>query len=206
MGRAGEEVVDLGRFLEPVEFLCHGDAKLLLVDVFVEFVLDGFEVRYLRLRVAQALQDNVFITDVEDAGQTFYATRFQAKGFVFDDRLPAVLADRAQEFFEFKGDVADLSFMTFTAPATDYAKKAIPATIHVDGTARIQTVKPELNQPYANVIRRFGELTGVPVVLNTSFNDKAEPIVETPEHAIRTFLNTDLDLLCIGNVIAWKGN
>ena len=119
---------------------------------------------------------------------------------------PAVLAHRAQEFFKTKDDVVDLSFMTFTVPATDYAKKVIPATIHVDGTARIQTVKPELNQPYANVIRRFDELTGVPVVLNTSFNDKGEPIVETPEHAIRTFLNTDLDLLCIGNVIARKRN
>jgi carbamoyltransferase len=117
---------------------------------------------------------------------------------------PAVLDERAHEYFDFPKGAANLSFMTFTVPANDAAAKAIPAVVHVDRTARIQTVYAKHNPPYAKVIEAFGKLTGVPVVLNTSFNDKGEPIVETPENAVKTFMNADMDLLCIGNIVGRK--
>ncbi|NJM63807.1 MAG: hypothetical protein HC849_32515 [Oscillatoriales cyanobacterium RU_3_3] len=74
----------------------------------------------------------------------------------------------------------------------------IPAAVHVDGTARIQTVERASNPRYYGVIEEFMKLTGVPVVLNTSFN-KQEPIVARPEEAISCFLRTEMDVLVLGN-------
>jgi carbamoyltransferase len=119
---------------------------------------------------------------------------------------PAVLASRAAEYFHFPADVADLSQMTFTVDSTETAKRNTPATTHVDGTARVQLV-PDAdphNAGYAAVIRHFADLTGVPVILNTSFNDNNEPIVETPADAVATFQKTNMDVLVIGNLVAQR--
>ena len=70
----------------------------------------------------------------------------------------------------------------------------MPAVVHHDGTARLQTVTENDNKWYYNLIKKFQDKTGVPIVLNTSFNDR-EPIVETPEHAINCFLGTNIDYL-----------
>lgn len=117
---------------------------------------------------------------------------------------PSVLVEKAGEFFSYPAGVADLSYMTFTVKANQRAERDIPATVHVDKTSRVQTVDRKTNPLYAQLIARFADLTGVPVVLNTSFNDKGKPIVETPADAVDTFLKTDMDMLCIGNVIGWK--
>jgi carbamoyltransferase len=74
----------------------------------------------------------------------------------------------------------------------------IPAATHADGSARIQTVSTEDNARYHALISAFKDITGVPVVLNTSFNDN-EAIVETPKDAINTFLKTGIDVLCLGD-------
>jgi carbamoyltransferase len=79
-------------------------------------------------------------------------------------------------------------------------RDAIPAPTHVDGTGRLQTVTQEANPRYWNLIREFGQLTGVPVVLNTSFNDN-EPIVCRPEEAIDCFLRTKMDVLVLGDMV-----
>jgi carbamoyltransferase len=76
----------------------------------------------------------------------------------------------------------------------DGMEKKVPAVCHFDNTARFQTVTEKGNEWYYNFIKKFGEKTGVPIVLNTSFNDR-EPIVETPEHAINCFLRTSIDYL-----------
>ena len=83
-------------------------------------------------------------------------------------------------------------------------QKVIPAITHVDGSARLQTVRKEINPRYHEMITRFGELSGVPVVLNTSFNIMGEPIVESPLHAIRCFFSTGLDVLVIDDFIVRK--
>ena len=79
----------------------------------------------------------------------------------------------------------------------------IPGVTHVDGTAWIQTLNREQNPRYYDLINEFYKITGIPMVLNTSFNCK-EPIVETPEDAIRTFKRTELDLLVINDYILRK--
>jgi len=77
----------------------------------------------------------------------------------------------------------------------------IPAVTHEDGTARVQTVTRETNPLFYGLIRRFGERTGVPVLLNTSFNVRGEPIVCTPENAYNTFVHTGIDALVIGSYV-----
>jgi carbamoyltransferase len=79
----------------------------------------------------------------------------------------------------------------------------VPGITHIDNTARIQTVNKDFNEKFYNLIYEFYKITGVPMLLNTSFNCQ-EPIVETPEDAIKTFNKTDLDLLVINDYIIRK--
>jgi carbamoyltransferase len=83
-------------------------------------------------------------------------------------------------------------------------RKVIPSILHVDGTARVQTVRREDNPRFYDLIAAFEKLTGVPVLLNTSFNLRGEPIVETPADAVDTFLRTRLDALVLGDRIIEK--
>ena len=108
---------------------------------------------------------------------------------------PAVLLERASEFFHI--DQPD-PFMTLAPRVREDKKHLIPAAVHVDGTGRIQTVERSANPRYYGVIETFGRLTGVPVLLNTSFNQQ-EPIVETPSHAVSCFLRSGLHVLVLGN-------
>ena len=80
----------------------------------------------------------------------------------------------------------------------------IPAVTHVDGTARLQTVHKETNPRFHRLLKEFEKLSGVPVLLNTSFNVMGEPIVESPVDAIRCFFTTGLDYLVLGNYVLSK--
>ena len=82
-------------------------------------------------------------------------------------------------------------------------REKIPAVTHGDGTGRLQTVERDVNERYWNLIHRFEEVTGVPVLLNTSFNEN-EPIVQTPAQAIDCFLRTQMDVLSIGSFLLRK--
>ena len=77
----------------------------------------------------------------------------------------------------------------------------LPAITHEDGSGRLQTVFKDTNPAYHGMIEEFGNLTGVPVVMNTSFNLKGEPIVESPAHAFNTFSLSGMDLLLLGNYV-----
>ncbi len=113
---------------------------------------------------------------------------------------PSVLEERASDYFE----LAEPSpFMLFTHKAKPSAKGVIPAVIHVDGTARVQTVDREANPRYRKLIEAFGQKTGVPVLLNTSFNVN-EPIVCTPDEAVQCFLRTEVDWLVMGNLLVQR--
>jgi carbamoyltransferase len=83
-------------------------------------------------------------------------------------------------------------------------RSEIPAVTHVDYSARIQTVYQETNSKYFALITRFKELTGCPVLVNTSFNIRGEPIVESPENAFNCFNNTEIDILVVGNSVISK--
>jgi carbamoyltransferase len=108
---------------------------------------------------------------------------------------PAVLAERAAEFFHI--DQPD-PFMTLAPRVRAEKRHLIPAGVHVDGTSRIQTVERATNPRYYGVIEEFEKITGVPVLLNTSFN-RQEPIVARPEEAISCYLRTGMDVLVLGD-------
>ena len=127
---------------------------------------------------------------------------------------PSVLAEEARNWFELEVDspymllVADVHRQHHTKespPASlrgmdllNVNRSSIPAVTHVDFSARVQTVHKSTNELYHSLITRFHDLTGVPVLVNTSFNIRGEPIVCTPEDAYRCFMGTDLDVLVIG--------
>ncbi len=119
---------------------------------------------------------------------------------------PSVLAERAAEFFELgAGDGKYPSrFMLNVTPVRADKQALVPATTHVDGTGRVQTVARQWNPRYYSLIESFGRLTGVPVLLNTSFNLRGEPIVNTPAQAYSTFARSGIDLLVLGDYLVRK--
>ncbi len=114
---------------------------------------------------------------------------------------PSAIIEAKDEFFDL--DV-EAPFMLKVCNVRKEKQKVIPAVTHVDGSARLQTVKKDLHPRYYDVIKKLGDKTGVPVVLNTSFNIQGEPVVESPKDAIRCFFSTGLDALVIGNYVLTK--
>ncbi|HOI41342.1 MAG TPA: carbamoyltransferase C-terminal domain-containing protein [Elusimicrobiales bacterium] len=115
---------------------------------------------------------------------------------------PSVLRERAAEFFTLDG--IESPFMLLAPYVKEGKAQLVPAITHVDNTARVQTVTKETNAPYYNLIKAFEKRTGIPLVLNTSFNVAGEPIVESPEDAIRCYMSTDIDVLGIDNYLLEK--
>lgn len=113
---------------------------------------------------------------------------------------PSVLEEKSRDFFT----IGYSPYMLLTAKVRNEKVKLIPAVTHVDQTARIQTVNPKQNKKYYRLIKNFEKISGMPLILNTSFNTKGEPIVETPEDAVKTFINSKIDYLSIGNFIVAK--
>ncbi|HED65691.1 MAG TPA: hypothetical protein ENJ09_09075 [Planctomycetes bacterium] len=119
---------------------------------------------------------------------------------------PSVIEEAAPEFFDFEAPTAKTKqyparFMLYVAPVREDKRSVLPAITHEDGSGRLQTVVKETNPAYHRMIERFGEITGVPVVMNTSFNLKGEPIVEDPSHAFNTFSLSGMDYLFMNNYI-----
>ena len=134
---------------------------------------------------------------------------------------PSVLREDVSDWFELNVDspymllVADVTEAKqlrmseaqkelFGIEKLNVLRSEIPAVTHLDYSARIQTVHQETNPRYYRLISRFKELTGCPVLVNTSFNVRGEPIVCTPEDAFHCFMGTELDLLAVGNAILRK--
>lgn len=114
---------------------------------------------------------------------------------------PVVLEEDAGEWFDNAGFSP---FMLFVYKVKDEKKDLIPAVRHVDGTARIQTINAQQHPQYYNLLREFKKLTGVPVLVNTSFNTRGEPIVCTPRDAVECFWTSPLDALVIGSYLLEK--
>jgi carbamoyltransferase len=134
---------------------------------------------------------------------------------------PSVLREHVCEWFELDQDspymllvanvleqrrkpMTEAEQRLFGIEKLNVPRSEIPAVTHVDYSARIQTVHKETNRRYHALIQRFNECTGCPVIVNTSFNVRGEPIVGTPEDAFRCFMGTDMDVLAIGNCFLRK--
>lgn len=116
---------------------------------------------------------------------------------------PAILSEQVDKYFFITTPLLS-QFMLATFRAKDIAKKSLPAVVHVDGTSRVQSVGKNFPGRFYQLIQEFYKRTSVPALLNTSFNVKGEPIVNSPQDAIRTFLNSGIDVLVLENYIVEK--
>ena len=118
---------------------------------------------------------------------------------------PSVNASDAADYFDFDGMDADLAarFMLLIAPLKEDVREKLPAIDHM-GTARPQYVHQDTNPKYFELISKMKEATGLPVILNTSFNVRGEPIVNSPRDALNTFANSGLDSLIMGDYVIDK--
>lgn len=130
-----------------------------------------------------------------------YHTREKINHYVknrewFRPFAPVVLEEATEDWFDWQ---IPSPFMLYTAQVK--RPNEIQAVTHVDNSARLQTINKETNEPYYNLVKAFGELTGVPVLLNTSLNDNGQPIVETPEQALEFLHNGNLNYMVINGII-----
>ncbi|WP_218080716.1 carbamoyltransferase family protein [Anthocerotibacter panamensis] len=119
---------------------------------------------------------------------------------------PSILAERAEEYFIFPevNHYHPPRFMLMVCPVRTEKQAEVPAITHVDGSGRLQTVHRETNPRYHRLISKFAQATGTPLILNTSFNLRGEPIVTTPANAYSTFSRSGLDALVLGNFLVRK--
>ena len=116
---------------------------------------------------------------------------------------PAILKENLFDYFEID---QESPHMLIACKVKQNKKNSIPATVHVDDTSRVQSVEKTNNQRFYELLQAFKELTGCPVLLNTSFNVKGQPIVNNPHQAVQTFLNTNIDILVVGSFVLRKVN
>lgn len=120
---------------------------------------------------------------------------------VFRPFCPSIIEEARKEYLN---DSREEPFMITSFDVKDVKRGRIPAVVHVDETLRPQTVKREVNPKYWNLIKKFSDITGVPVILNTSFNIRGEPIICSPRDAIKCFYDTGMDYLVVGDFLVSK--
>jgi carbamoyltransferase len=119
---------------------------------------------------------------------------------------PSVLAECAEKYFDLPRAAQHYParYMLYVVPVRECKQSSLPAITHVDGTGRLQTVFRQTNPRYYGLIERFAQATGMPAVLNTSFNLKGEPVVNTPANAFNTYSKSEMDMLVLGNFVVEK--
>jgi len=179
-----------------------------LIDATVDRIVDGNVVGWLQGRFEwgpRALGNRSIVADPRRADMKDIVNGKIKFREPFRPFAPSVIAEAAPDYFKVPNDGQGMleRFMLIVAPVKDSKQEAIPAVSHM-GTARLQTVYKDTNPRYHELIRKFGEATGEPVLLNTSFNVRGEPIVTTPEDALNTFRNSGIDALVMGDILVEK--
>ena len=151
----------------------------------------------------RALGNRSILADPRDAGMKDKINEKVKRREAFRPFAPAVVEEDAEVYFDMTG-LRDSPFMLFTVPVKKHQRAVIPAVTHVDGTARVQTVSRETNPGFWRLIMEFKNLTGVSVVLNTSYNVRDEPIVCSPGDALRCLLSTNIDCAAVGEFLVRK--
>lgn len=194
---------EIHRDLEAAECRFHRLSETELIDRTVEQIADGKIVGWFQGRMEfgpRALGNRSILADPRRMDmKNILNSRIKYRE-PFRPFCPSILAERVGDYFE--TDYPS-PFMVMAYKIKPQQRDRIPAVTHGDGTGRLQTVERDVNPLYWNLIRRFEEVAGVPVLLNTSFNEN-EPIVYTPAQAIDCFLRTRMDVLSMGSFILYK--
>lgn len=174
-----------------------------LLDRTAKMIEDGKVIGWYQGRLEfgpRALGSRSLLADARDAKMKDVINAKVKFREAFRPFAPVVLKERAHEFFDMPEGM-DAPFMLLVPQVLAEKREVIPAVTHEDGSGRVQTVTEEDNGLYYKLLKRFGERTGVPVFINTSFNVRGEPIVCTPRDAYHTFVHTGIDALVIGNFV-----
>ena len=115
---------------------------------------------------------------------------------------PSILQEHVEDWFD---ENHESLFMSFVTKVNSEKKNIIPSVVHIDGTGRLQTVNKKTNPRFYDLIQKFYKLSGIPLLLNTSFNEN-EPIVMTPEEAISCFVRTNMDILVLEKIVLVRNN
>ncbi len=169
-----------------------------------QMISEGYIIGWFQGRTeigARALGNRSILSDPRDPEMKDRLNAKVKHREAFRPFAPSVLAEYQNEYFE-KGD--HTYYMSEVFKIRPEKRNQIPSVVHVDGSGRLQTVTQELNPIYHNLITEFYQITGVPIVINTSLNDNGEPIVNHPRHAINCVMNTGMDALIIGNYLFKK--
>lgn len=145
----------------------------------------------------RALGNRSILADARPPGNKDRINSMVKKREAYRPFAPAVISDAAMTYFNLSKTLANYEFMSFVVDVRKERIAELGAVTHIDGTARVQVVDPVTNRRFYQLIRKFGELTGTPVLLNTSFNNNAEPIVQTVRDALSCYMTTELDFLVI---------
>ncbi|MHC5905153.1 carbamoyltransferase family protein [Streptomyces sp. S6] len=149
----------------------------------------------------RALGHRSILADPRPAGNRTRINAMIKKRESFRPFAPMVVAEAADTYFDLTDTTAHHDFMSFVVDVRPEHREHLGAVTHVDGTARVQTVDPETNPRVHRLITRFGALTGTPVLLNTSMNNNAEPIVQSVEDVLTCLLTTDLDCAVVDDLL-----
>lgn len=149
----------------------------------------------------RALGNRSILADARNSGIKEILNSKVKKREPFRPYAPVVLEERAAEFFEMEGASP---FMLLAPKVKERARRLIPGVVHDDGTARVQTLGENANPRLYRLIKEFEKLTGVPVVVNTSFNLRGEPVVCSPEDALDCFKKSEMDCLVLENMVCGR--
>lgn len=152
----------------------------------------------------RALGNRSIVADPRPAGNKDRVNLMIKERESYRPFAPSVLAEHASDYFEIPDYPRRFTFMSFAVPVREDKRELLQATTHVDGSSRIQVVFEDLNPRYWRLIAEFHARTGIPVLLNTSFNNNAEPIVDSVDDALQCFMTTGLDGLVIDDYLIEK--
>ena len=179
-----------------------------LAEVIAQKIADGKVIGWFQERMEfgpRALGNRSILADPRDLEMRERINRIIKNREDFRPLAPSVLNEYAAEWFEIGKPTLASDFMLLSYPVKPAVANKIPAVLHRDNTARLQTVKAEYAPRYASILRGFYARTQVPLLLNTSYNDQ-EPIVCTPDDAIQTFTKAQIDVLAIGSFLVEKAS
>ncbi len=196
LGSASEIITKLDAWNALIEVVRPDD----IVDRAVELLAEGAVLGWAHGRSEfgpRALGNRSIVADARPKENQTRINAMVKKRESFRPFAPVVTPEAASTYFEIPAARANYDFMSFVVRVRAERREELGAVTHIDGTARIQIIEPEVNERFHRLVARFGEFTGTPVLLNTSFNNNAEPIVQSVEDVLTCFLTTELDYVVI---------
>lgn len=203
LGRSYSESEITGSITVFGDLLTHGKSPAIARDA-ARLLVDGHVIGWFQGGSElgpRALGNRSILADATNPGMTDYLNLVVKGRSPFRPFAPSVLQDRAEEFYDLP---QNSPYMELTAIAHPGVRHRIPAVTHVDWSARPQTVTSDDNPVFAELILEYERISGLPLLLNTSFNLSGEPIVESPKDALECFLRSELDCLVLADFLVWR--